>query len=87
MLLQGLVLMVVGVFMVFAFLLLLVIILTACEKIIPRFNYLLPDEQPVSKGRRAAPSGPAAPEQRADEQIAIAIAVATAQNEYAASKR
>ena len=87
MLLQGLVLMVVGLFMVFSFLLLLVLILMASEKIIPRFNYLLPDEQPVSKGRRPVPSGPAAPAQRADEQIAIAIAVATAQNEYASSKR
>jgi len=80
MLLQGLVLMVVGLFMVFSFLLLLVLILMACEKIIPRFSYLLPDEQSSSKGRRPAPSGPVAPARDADEQIAVAIAVAVAED-------
>jgi sodium pump decarboxylase gamma subunit len=78
MLLQGLVLMVVGLFMVFSFLLLLVLILTACEKIIPRFSHILPDEQSSSKGRRPAPAGLAAPSRDAEEQIAVAIAVAIA---------
>jgi sodium pump decarboxylase gamma subunit len=85
MLLQGLVLMVVGLFMVFSFLLLLVLILMACEKIIPRFSYILPDAQSISKVRRPAPSGSAAPAHDADEQIAVAIAVV--QNEHAASQR
>jgi sodium pump decarboxylase gamma subunit len=80
MLLQGLVLMAVGLFMVFSFLLLLVGLMMACEKIIPRFSYILPDEQAISKGRRPAPSGPVAPARDADEQIAVAIAVATAQS-------
>ena len=83
MLLQGLVLMVVGLFMVFSFLLLLVFLMMACEKIIPRFSYILPDEQSVSKGRRPAPSGSAAPARDADEQIAVAIAVATAHSQHA----
>ncbi len=87
MLLQGLVLMVVGLFMVFSFLLLLVFLMMACEKIIPRFSHILPDEPAVSKGRRPAPSGPATPTRDTDEQIAVAIAVATAQHEHALSKR
>ncbi len=86
MLLQGLVLMVVGLFMVFSFLLLLVLILMASEKIIPRFSHILPDEQSVSKGRRPAPAGSAVPARDTDEQIAVAIAVATAHSQHAASK-
>lgn len=80
MILQGLILMVVGMFMVFSFLLLIVLVMTACEKIIPRFSHILPDEQSISKGRRPAPSNPSAPARDAVEQIAVAIAVAIAED-------
>ena len=54
MLLQGLILMVVGVFIVSGFLGLLVVILTLSSKIIPRFNHILPDEQPKLRVQKAA---------------------------------
>ena len=80
MILQGLILMVVGLGMVFSFLLLIVLVMTACEKIIPRFNYLLPDEQPKTKTPRAISFGAASAMRNADEKIAIAIAIAFAKN-------
>jgi sodium pump decarboxylase gamma subunit len=79
MLLQGLVLMVVGLFMVFSFLLLLVLILMACEKIIPRFSHILPDEPPKAKTSRAIQPGSASSTSDSDEKIAVAIAAAIAQ--------
>jgi|GEM_PF-5177558 len=81
MILQGLVLMVVGIGMVFAFLLLLVLILTACEKIIPRFNDLLPDEKPRTKTSRVIQSGSASSTHVLNEQVAVAIAVAVAEKQ------
>jgi sodium pump decarboxylase gamma subunit len=71
MLLQGLILMAVGVGTVVGFLGLLVMILTLSSKIIPRFNHILPDEQPKAKAQKAQKSD-ASP----DAEIAIAIAAA-----------
>lgn len=71
MLLQGLILMVVGVGIVSGFLGLLVVILTLSSKIIPRFNHILPDEQPKAKAQKAQKSD-ASP----DAEIAVAIAAA-----------
>ena len=80
MILQGLILMVVGLGMVFSFLFLIVLVMTACEKIIPRFNYLLPDEQPKTKSPRAISSGSVSSMRNFDEKVAIAIAVASSKN-------
>lgn len=68
MLAQGLVLLVAGMGFVFAFLLLLVLTMLICAKIIPRFNYVLPDAAP-----KAAPQVPVASD---DSAVALAIAVA-----------
>ncbi len=68
MLLQGLILMVVGVGLVSWFLGLLVVILTLSSKIIPRFNHILPDEQPKVKAQKSNTSP--------DAEIAVAIAAA-----------
>lgn len=74
MLLQGLVIMVVGVSMVVGFLSLLVVVLTLSAKIIPRFNHILPDEGPKIRTRK--PRKGHAPKQDAskDDEIAVAIA-------------
>ena len=71
MLLQGLILMVVGVGTVSGFLGLLVVILTLSSKIIPRFNHILPDEQAKVKAQKAQKRD-ASP----DAEIAVAIAAA-----------
>ena len=86
MLLQGLVLMIVGLFMVFSFLLLLVLILMACEKIIPRFSHILPDEPPKTKTSRAIQPGAPYSTRDSDERIAVAIAAAIAQSQMTKSK-
>jgi sodium pump decarboxylase gamma subunit len=78
MVLQGLVVLVVGLSMVFAFLLLLVLVMTLAGKIIPRFNHWLPDAAPKAKGKKHASSPTAAPQH---EGIAIAIAAAFAQQQ------
>lgn len=68
-LLQGLVLLVAGMGIVFAFLALLVFIMNGSAKIVPHFNSILPDEAPKKKSApRAAASD--------DATIALAIAVA-----------
>ena len=75
MLMQGLVLLVVGVGIVFLFLSLLVCILSLSAKIIPRFDHILPDEQPRTKVQKAKISERApSPE----EEVAVAIAIAVA---------
>ena len=66
---QGLVLLVAGVGIVFAFLQVLVIIVSGASKIIPKFNHILPDEEPKKKPRPAASASD-------DAAIALAIAVA-----------
>jgi len=80
MLLQGLILMVAGVSIVFLFLCLLVAVLTVSAKIIPRFNHILPDGQ--MRFREHQPERPDAKAPKhvfsPDEEIAAAVAAATA---------
>lgn len=71
MLLQGIVLLVAGIGIVFAFLSLLVAVMLVSAKIIPRFNHILPDESP--SGKKAARGRAAKP---GDDAIAVAIAAA-----------
>ena len=66
---QGLVLLVAGVSIVFIFLQVLVFVVIGASKIIPKFNYILPDEEPKKKPRPAAAASD-------DTDIALAIAVA-----------
>ncbi len=75
MLLQGLVIMVVGVGMVVGFLGLLVGILLLNAKIIPRFNHILPDEPPKSRAQRARAHHV---HETSDADIAVAIAAVSA---------
>lgn len=72
MFLQGLVLMVAGVSIVFLFLGLLVAVLSISAKIIPRFNHILPDE----RQRVKAPKSALPKEKANDTEIAIAIVTA-----------
>lgn len=82
MLIQGLILMVTGVLLVMLFLGLLVAILSLSARILPRFNHILPDEQPRVKTRIAK-----SPKAHAhDEEIAVAIAAVTAHQQAAAKK-
>lgn len=68
--LQGVVMMFVGMGIVYCFLILLVCILSLASKIIPKFNYILPDAEPKKKPRAAvSPAGD-------DAAVAIAIAAA-----------
>ncbi len=78
MFIQGLVLMVAGVSIVFLFLGLLIGVMTVSSKIIPRFNHILPDEEPKVKAKKARREH--APKQDAsnDDEIVIAIAAAVA---------
>lgn len=72
-LLQGLVLLVAGIGIVFAFLILLVALLSVCARIIPRFNHILPDAEPKAAKPRSPVSGRSETD---DEAIAVAIAIA-----------
>ena len=70
---QGLVLLVAGMGIVFAFLAVLVCVMSLSSKVIPRFNHILPDHEPRKKPvKKAAVSD--------DTEIAIAIAAAVAQS-------
>ena len=71
-LLQGIVLLITGIGIVFVFLTLLVSILNLSAKIVPRFNHILPDEEIKAKPRSPAPAS------CDDEAIAVAIAIAAA---------
>ncbi|MDR2849957.1 MAG: OadG family protein [Verrucomicrobiota bacterium] len=72
-LLQGLVLLVAGMGIVYLFLSLLVWVMDRSSKVISRFSYILPDEEPKKKPRAAVkPAGDAT------EVIAVAIAAAKA---------
>jgi sodium pump decarboxylase gamma subunit len=82
MVLQGLVILAVGLSMVFAFLLLLVLVMTFAGKIIPRFNHWLPDAHSKAKGKKYGSSQAGAPKQDGGEGVAIAIAVAFAQKQH-----
>ena len=68
MLAQGLVLLVAGMGIVFSFLAVLVLTMQVMARIVPRFNYVLPDEEPKKKPAPAAASD--------DSAVALAIAVA-----------
>ena len=68
MLAQGLVLLAAGMGIVYLFLAVLVVTMSVMAKIIPRFNYILPDEEPKKKPAPAAASD--------DSAVALAIAVA-----------
>ncbi|MFA7172751.1 MAG: OadG family protein [Kiritimatiellia bacterium] len=67
---QGLVLLIAGMSIVFMFLAVLVFVMTATSKFIPKFNHILPDDKPRKRPTKAADS--------ASDDIAIAIAVAVA---------
>ncbi|MFO7937220.1 MAG: OadG family protein [Kiritimatiellia bacterium] len=71
---QGLVLLLAGMGIVFAFLSVLVCVMSASAKIIPKFNYILPDATPK---KRPAKSSSANSD---NTEIAIAIAAAAAQS-------
>jgi len=77
MLLQGLVLLIAGIGIVFLFLSLLVWVLTLCSKIIPRFNHILPDEQSKMRVSKALKAKASKPSVSADEEM-IAVAMAAA---------
>jgi sodium pump decarboxylase gamma subunit len=81
MVLQGLVILVVGLSMVFSFLLLLVLVLNLSGKVIPRFNHWLPDAHPKTKGKKHGPYQASASKQEGGEGVAIAIAAAVAQQQ------
>ena len=68
---QGLVLLLAGMGIVFAFLAMLVCVMTVSSKVIPKFNYILPDHEPKKRSKNSAASSD-------DTAIAIAIAAATA---------
>ncbi len=70
---QGLVLLVAGMGIVFAFLGVLVFVMSLSAKIIPQFNHILPDHEPKKKSAKK-PAG------SDDAEIAVAIAVAAAQS-------
>lgn len=65
---QGLVLLISGMGIVFFFLAVLVMVTTLASKVIPKFNHILPDEEPKKR--------PAPAPQSDDAAIALAIAVA-----------
>lgn len=72
--LQGLILLLVGMTIVYIFLWVLVIVMNQATKFVNKFNYILPDEEPKKKPRPA-------PTVKADESlIAVAIAGAVAQS-------
>lgn len=79
---QGLVLLVAGVSIVFLFLSLLVVVLSLSSRVIPRFNHILPDEQPRVKAPKAKTPKP----QAHDEEVAVAIAAALAHQRTAAGQ-
>ena len=70
---QGLVLLIAGMSIVFAFLATLVCVMSVTSKVIPKFNHILPDEEPKKRAAKPADSS------QDNTAIAIAIAAATAQ--------
>jgi len=71
---QGLVLLIAGMGIVFAFLAMLVLVMSATSKVIPKLNHILPDEQPRKRPANRSASS------HDDTAIAIAIAAAAAQS-------
>lgn len=80
MLMQGIVLLVAGMGMVVSFLSLLVLIMWASSKIIPRFNHILPDEAPRTRAPRAKVPKQHAPHgaDGSDAEVAVALAAVMA---------
>ncbi len=76
--LQGLVLMVVGIGMVVLFLSLLIVILTVSAKIIPRFNHILPDQEPKVKTRKISKEHAPKHADAHEDEISVAIAAVIA---------
>lgn len=74
-LLQGLVLLVSGMGIVYLFLALLVWVMNRSAQVVPKFNHILPDEAPKKKPRASAQASGAAQD---DIPLAIALAVASA---------
>jgi len=75
-LMQGLVLLVAGMGIVFLFLSLLVWVMNRSAQIVPRFNHILPDDEPKKKTRPALAHAHAA--SLDDVQIAVALAAVAA---------
>lgn len=73
-LLQGAVLLVSGMGIVFLFLTLLVWVMNRAAAIVPKFNHILPDEEP--KKKRSAVQ--ARPQASGQEDLAVAVALAAA---------
>ena len=69
-LLQGLVLLVAGMGIVYLFLTLLVWVMNRSAAIVPRFNHILPDDEPKKRARPAARAD--------DDAVLIAVAIAAA---------
>ena len=67
---QGLVLLVAGMGIVYVFLALLVWVMNRSATIVPRFNHILPDEEPKKRARPAARVD--------DDAVLVAIAIAAA---------
>jgi sodium pump decarboxylase gamma subunit len=78
-LMQGLVLLVSGMGIVFLFLALLVFVMTHSAKIVQRFNHILPDDEPRKKKNRQDPAARAGYN---DVKVAIAIAVTSVRARY-----
>ena len=55
-LMQGLVLLVAGMGIVYLFLILMVWVMNRFATIVPRFNHVLPDDEPKKKARKPAPA-------------------------------
>lgn len=78
MLVQGLVLMVAGVSIVFLFLSLLIVVMTLSSKVVTRFNYILPDEEPRVKAKKVRKELALTQDASHEEEVAAAIAAAVA---------
>jgi oxaloacetate decarboxylase (Na+ extruding) subunit gamma len=74
-LMQGLVLLLAGMGIVYAFLSVLVLVMNVSSRVVPRFNHILPDDEPKKKPRAA---GRAHAPDADDAQVAVAIAAAVA---------
>ena len=79
-LLQGLVLLVSGMGIVFLFLALLVWVMNRSAQIVQRFNHILPDDEPRKKKNRSAPATERAGSD--DVKVAIAVAVTSVRARY-----
>ena len=77
---QGLVLLVSGLGIVFLFLSLLVLVMNHSSKIVQRFNHVLPDDEPRKKKNRQEPATTRAAND--DVKVAIAIAVTSVRARY-----